>query len=92
MRLYVVRAFVQLRELLTSNTELARRIDEPERKLEGHDEPRREREPVNQSRPNASSSVGAVNNRAPIASSFSIDAAESRAAASGGRAPNRKAS
>jgi hypothetical protein len=37
MSLYVVRAFVQLRELLTSNTELARRLDELQRKLEGHD-------------------------------------------------------
>ena len=37
MSLYVVRAFVRLRELLTSNTELARRLDELERKLEGHD-------------------------------------------------------
>lgn len=37
MTVYVVRAFVQLRELLASNTELARRLDELERKLEGHD-------------------------------------------------------
>jgi hypothetical protein len=37
MSLYVVRAFVQLRELLASNTELARRLDELERKLESHD-------------------------------------------------------
>ncbi len=37
MSLYVVRAFVQLRELLASNVELARRLDELERKLEGHD-------------------------------------------------------
>jgi superfamily I DNA/RNA helicase len=37
MSLYVVRAFVQLRELLASNTELARRLDELERQLEGHD-------------------------------------------------------
>jgi hypothetical protein len=37
MSLYVVRAFVQLRELLASNTELARRLGELERKLEGHD-------------------------------------------------------
>jgi hypothetical protein len=35
---YVVRAFVQLRELLASNTELARRLDELEGKLEHHDE------------------------------------------------------
>jgi hypothetical protein len=37
MSLYVVRAFVQLRELLASNAELACRLDELERKLEGHD-------------------------------------------------------
>ena len=38
MSLYVVRAFVQLRELLASNAELARRLDQLERKLKGHDE------------------------------------------------------
>jgi hypothetical protein len=38
MSLYVVRAFVQLRDLLASNAELARRLDELERTLEGHDE------------------------------------------------------
>jgi hypothetical protein len=38
MSLYVVRAFVRLRELLASNAELARRLDELERKLEGHDD------------------------------------------------------
>jgi hypothetical protein len=38
MSLYVVRAFVQLRELLTSNAELAHKLNELERKLEGHDE------------------------------------------------------
>jgi len=38
MSVYVVRAFVQLRELLASNTELARRLDELEGKLEDHDE------------------------------------------------------
>jgi hypothetical protein len=38
MSLYVVRAFVQLRELLASNAELARRLDELERKLKHHDE------------------------------------------------------
>jgi ORF6N domain len=37
MSLYVVRAFVQLRRLLASNTELGRRLDELEHKLEGHD-------------------------------------------------------
>jgi hypothetical protein len=37
MSLYVVRAFVQLRELLASNVALARRLDELERQLEGHD-------------------------------------------------------
>lgn len=36
--LYVVRAFVQLRELLASNAELARKLAELERKLKGHDE------------------------------------------------------
>lgn len=38
MSLYVVRAFVQLRELLASNAELARKLNELERKLKGHDE------------------------------------------------------
>ena len=42
MSLYVVRAFVQLRELLASNSELARRLDELEarieKKLVGHDQ------------------------------------------------------
>jgi ATP-dependent Clp protease ATP-binding subunit ClpA len=42
MSVYVVRAFVQLRELLASNTELARRLDELEarieKKLTGHDQ------------------------------------------------------
>jgi hypothetical protein len=42
MSIYVVRAFVQLRELLASNTELARRLDELEarieKKLVGHDD------------------------------------------------------
>lgn len=33
----VVRAFIRLRELLTSNTELADKLAELERKLEGHD-------------------------------------------------------
>jgi hypothetical protein len=37
MSVYVVRAFVRLRELLTSNTQLARRLNQLERKLEGHD-------------------------------------------------------
>ncbi len=37
MSLYVVRAFVQLRNLLASNVELARKLDELERKLKGHD-------------------------------------------------------
>ena len=36
MSLYVVRAFVQLRELLVSNAELARRLDQLERQLQGH--------------------------------------------------------
>jgi hypothetical protein len=38
MSLYVVRAFVRLRELLTSNTALARKLDELERKYQHHDE------------------------------------------------------
>jgi phage regulator Rha-like protein len=42
MSVYVVRAFVKLRELLASNTELARRLDELEarieKKLVGHDQ------------------------------------------------------
>ena len=38
MSVYVVRAFVQLRELLASNAELARRLDDLERMLQGHDE------------------------------------------------------
>jgi hypothetical protein len=38
MSLYVVRAFVQLRELLASNAELARKLNELEGKLKGHDE------------------------------------------------------
>lgn len=35
---YVVRAFVRLRELLASNKELARRLDQLERKLGTHDQ------------------------------------------------------
>lgn len=35
--LYVVRAFVRLRELLSSNKELAKKLDELERKLSSHD-------------------------------------------------------
>ena len=38
MSLYVVRAFVQLREALASNAALARRLDELESKLGCHDE------------------------------------------------------
>ena len=38
MSLYVVRAFVRLRELLASNTALARKLDELERKYEHHDD------------------------------------------------------
>jgi hypothetical protein len=38
MSLYVVRAFVQLREMLASNKELAQRLDELERKLSTHDQ------------------------------------------------------
>lgn len=38
MSLYVVRAFVRLRELLLSNTALARKLDELERKYQHHDD------------------------------------------------------
>ena len=38
MSVLVVRAFVRLRELLTSNTALARKLDELERKYQHHDE------------------------------------------------------
>ncbi|MGB6307746.1 MAG: hypothetical protein WBF89_08120, partial [Steroidobacteraceae bacterium] len=38
MSLYVVRAFVRLRELLASDTALARKLDELERKYQHHDE------------------------------------------------------
>jgi hypothetical protein len=34
---FVVRAFVQLREMLSSNKELARKLNELERKLTTHD-------------------------------------------------------
>lgn len=37
MSLYVVRAFVQLRELLAANSALARKLDELERKYRHHD-------------------------------------------------------
>jgi hypothetical protein len=35
---YVVRAFVRLRELLASNKDLARRLDQLEKKLDSHDQ------------------------------------------------------
>jgi len=38
MSVYVVRAFVQLRDMLSSNKELARRLDELERKFASHDQ------------------------------------------------------
>ena len=38
MGVYVVRAFVKLREVLASNKELARKLDQLERKLQTHDE------------------------------------------------------
>ncbi len=38
MGVFVVRAFVRLRELLASNTALARKLDELERKYQHHDE------------------------------------------------------
>ncbi len=37
MGVHVVRAFVRLRELLASNKELARKLDELERKYKHHD-------------------------------------------------------
>jgi len=38
MGVYVVRAFVKLREVLASNKELAQKLDQLERKLETHDQ------------------------------------------------------
>src|SRR5690348_7793662 len=38
MSLYVIRAFVRLRELLASNTALTRKLDELERKYQHHDD------------------------------------------------------
>jgi hypothetical protein len=38
MSVYVVRAFVRLRDVLTSNKQLARRLDDLERKLATHDQ------------------------------------------------------
>jgi len=38
MSIYVVRAFVQLREILASNKELAQRLNELERKIDTHDQ------------------------------------------------------
>jgi hypothetical protein len=38
MSLYVVRAFIHLRELLTANSALARKLDELERKYKHHDD------------------------------------------------------
>ncbi len=38
MSLYVVRAFIRLRELLAANSALARKLDELERKYKHHDE------------------------------------------------------
>jgi hypothetical protein len=37
MGVFVVRAFVRLREMLASNKELAQKVDELERKLQTHD-------------------------------------------------------
>ena len=37
---YVVRAFLRLRELLTSNKQLARRLDQLENKVDSHTRPR----------------------------------------------------
>jgi phosphatidylglycerophosphatase A len=38
MSIFVVRAFVRMREVLTSNRELAKRLDELEKRVTGHDE------------------------------------------------------
>src|SRR5262245_60421286 len=38
MSLYVVRAFIQLRELLAANSALARKLDELEKKYQHHDQ------------------------------------------------------
>jgi hypothetical protein len=38
MSVYVVRAFVRLRDLLASNAALARKLDELERKYQHHDD------------------------------------------------------
>jgi hypothetical protein len=38
MSIYVVRAFVKLREAIASNKELAKKLDQLERKLETHDQ------------------------------------------------------
>lgn len=38
MSVYVVRAFLQLRDMSASNKELARRLDDLERKLASHDQ------------------------------------------------------
>jgi hypothetical protein len=38
MGIYVVRAFVKLREVLASNKELAQKLDQLERKLQTHDQ------------------------------------------------------
>ena len=38
MSVYVVRAFVQLREMVASKTALARKLNELDRKLKNHDE------------------------------------------------------
>jgi hypothetical protein len=38
MSVYIVRAFVQLREMLASKTALARKLNELEGKLKSHDE------------------------------------------------------
>jgi len=38
MSVYIVRAFVKLREMLASNKELLRKLNELERKLQSHDQ------------------------------------------------------
>jgi hypothetical protein len=38
MSLYVVRAFVRLREMVAANKELAQKLDELERRLDNHDQ------------------------------------------------------
>lgn len=38
MSIFIVRAFVRMREMLSARTEMAAKLDELERKVAGHDE------------------------------------------------------